>query len=241
MTDLPISLDNLISYVQSIHADSGPLANLSDAVQVANALNEHSDSLIGYFVDQARHSGASWSEIGASLGVSKQAVQKRFVARDDDDITPGHKMFKRFTPRARNVVKAARRVASLASVGQVDVDHMLVALLVEPGGIAARVIHAAGVSDEQILAQFGLELPDAELPDPPRSEVRFATNSKNVLREALMVAVNFGHNYIGTEHILLGIVRQPAGAAPGLDALGLTRDAMEAGVDKEFAEMERGL
>ncbi len=58
-----------------------PLDNLSDAVAVSAQLSEQADSLIGHFVDQARRSGASWSQIGASMGVTKQAAQQRFVPR----------------------------------------------------------------------------------------------------------------------------------------------------------------
>lgn len=77
---------------------AGPLDHLAGAVTAADQLNEQSDALIGYFVDQARSSGASWSQIGAAMGVSKQAAQKRFVARDDEP-TPEGKTFTRFTPR----------------------------------------------------------------------------------------------------------------------------------------------
>ena len=79
MADFPVSLDNLISYVQALHPDGTPLERLSDAVTVAARLDEQSDALIGHFVDQARRSGASWSQIGESMGVTKQAAQKRFV------------------------------------------------------------------------------------------------------------------------------------------------------------------
>jgi hypothetical protein len=81
MADFPVPRDNLIAYVKALHPGGGPLDNISDAVQVCAQLDEQSDALLGYFVDQARRSGASWSQIGASMGVSKQAAQKRFVPR----------------------------------------------------------------------------------------------------------------------------------------------------------------
>ena len=82
MAEFPVPLDNLIAYVKTLTPDGGPLDNVSDAFAVSTQLDEQADALIGYFVDQARRSGASWSEIGASMGVSKQAAQKRFVSRD---------------------------------------------------------------------------------------------------------------------------------------------------------------
>src|ERR1700730_14414302 len=108
----PVPLDNLISYVKTLHPDGGPLDNVADAFTVSAQLDEQSDALIGHFVDQARHSGASWSQIGASMGVSKQAAQKRFVPRwDDSDPISEGQLFSRFTLRARNVLAMAQAIA----------------------------------------------------------------------------------------------------------------------------------
>ena len=81
MDEFPVSLDTLITFVRAIQPEGDPLEHLSDAVRVSGRVEDKADSLIGYFVDEARRSGASWSQIGESMGVSKQAVQKRFVAR----------------------------------------------------------------------------------------------------------------------------------------------------------------
>jgi ATP-dependent Clp protease ATP-binding subunit ClpA len=247
MSEQPISLDNLIAFVRTIHDDAGPLDNLADAVRVAATLDEQSDALIGYFVDQARRSGAPWSEIGARMGVSKQAVQKRFVARiDESESLDQEKLFSRFTPRARKVVGAARRIASLSEAQGTDVEHLTAALLTEPEGIAALVIHGAGVSDEGLLAEFSLELPESPespesptTPAPPRGEVPFSTASKEALKASLMAALRLGHNYIGTEHILLGVVQSGGDVAERLESLGLTLPAVEAGVSAEFAKIQQ--
>src|SRR6476661_1913107 len=109
MAEFPVPLDNLIAYVKALHPEGGPLGNLSDAMVVSARLDEQSDALIGYFVDQARRAGASWSQIGSSMGVSKQAAQKRFVPREGGGLVPeGEQIFSRFTPRAGNVVAAGR-------------------------------------------------------------------------------------------------------------------------------------
>jgi ATP-dependent Clp protease ATP-binding subunit ClpA len=241
MAELPISLDNLIAFVRTIHDDAGPLDNLADAVRVASTLDEQSDALIGYFVDQARRSGAPWSEIGARMGVSKQAVQKRFVARaDESESQDPDKMFSRFTPRARSVVGAARRIASLSEAQGTGVEHLAAALLTEPEGIAALVIHSAGVSDEGLLAEFALELPESPTtPAPPRGEVPFSTASKEALKGSLMAALRLGHNYIGTEHILLGVVQSGGDVAEQLEALGLTLPVVEAGLAAEFERIKQ--
>src|SRR5271166_5690515 len=131
MDNFPVPLDNLISYVRALHPDGGPLENLSDAVTVAARLDEQSDALIGYFVDQARHSGASWSLIGASMGVSKQAAQQRFVTAL---VPEGGQMFSRFTPRALNVLAAAGEIAGRAQQERIDAEHIAAGLLSEPDG-----------------------------------------------------------------------------------------------------------
>ena len=102
----PVPLDNLIAYVRALHPEGGPLDRLSDAMEVAARLDEQSDSLIGHFVDQARVSGASWSQIGASMGVSKQAAQKRFVSRADPD---ADSFFGRRCRGRRQRIRAATR------------------------------------------------------------------------------------------------------------------------------------
>src|SRR6187401_1665674 len=109
--DYPVRLDDLIGAIKRVHTDA--LDQLADAVLAAEALGDVADHLIGHFVDQARRSGASWTDIGKSMGVTKQAAQKRFVAKADtaaNDLDPSQG-FTRFTPRARNVVMAAQNEA----------------------------------------------------------------------------------------------------------------------------------
>ena len=75
----PVRLDDLIDVIKKVHDE--PLDQLTDAVLAAEALGEVADHLIGHFVDQARRSGASWTDIGKCMGVTKQAAQKRFVPK----------------------------------------------------------------------------------------------------------------------------------------------------------------
>ena len=75
----PVRLDDLIETITKV--DSDARVQLSEAVITADHLGEVADHLIGHFVDQARRSGASWTDIGRGLGVSKQAAQKRFVPK----------------------------------------------------------------------------------------------------------------------------------------------------------------
>ncbi|MGI8901467.1 MAG: hypothetical protein ACR2HA_11190 [Nocardioides sp.] len=75
----PVRLGDLIEAIKKVHSDA--LDQLADAVIAADHLGEVADHLIGHFVDHARRSGASWTDIGRSMGVTKQAAQKRFVSK----------------------------------------------------------------------------------------------------------------------------------------------------------------
>jgi hypothetical protein len=230
MTTPPISLDNLISYVTAVHPDGGPLENLSDAVSVSAQLEVQSDALIGYFVDQARRSGASWSQIGASMGVSKQAAQQRFVSHGESA------EFSRFTRRARNALAVADQIAGNAGTELIDAAHLAAGLLSEPDGLAAKVIHGAGLSDGQVYAAFRLEPASVGDPHPhDLRHLRFTDAGRAVLRETVKAALRLGHDYIGTEHLLLGILLADGDAAQTLTGLGLTTELADQKIADEFA------
>ena len=136
MTEFPVPLDNLIAYVKALHPDGGPLENVSDAFTVSTQMDEQADALIGYFVDQARKTGLSWSQIGSAMGVSKQAAQKRFVPSKVADLMAGNpEPFSRFTDRAARVLGAAGK---LAGPDPVTAPHLAAALLTEPEGLAGE-------------------------------------------------------------------------------------------------------
>src|SRR5882757_5241988 len=102
-----VRLDDLIEAIKKVHTDA--LDQLQDAVIAADHLGDVADHLIGHFVDQARRSGASWTDIGKSMGVTRQAAQKRFVPKgsgESADLDPSQG-FGRYTERARSVVMAS--------------------------------------------------------------------------------------------------------------------------------------
>jgi hypothetical protein len=153
MSEFPVPLDNLIAYVKTLHPDGGPLENVADAFAVSARLDEQSDALIGYFVDQARRSGASWSQIGGAMGVTKQAAQKRFVPSKAADLLEGNPQpFSRFTVRAARAMAAAGQLAAPEPLGA---GHLAAAALSDPEGLAAKAIAAAGLTPEQVYAALG--------------------------------------------------------------------------------------
>jgi hypothetical protein len=261
VTGFPASLDNLIAYVKALHPGGGPVGHVADAFAVSAQLGEQSDALIGYFVDQARRSGASWSQIGTAMGVSKQAAQKRFVA-GRVNVSPRGEMFARFTQRARNVLAAARRIAiadqpepedmasavaacpdvvsSSPSAPGIGAGYLAAALLAEPEGLAARVILRAGLTVGQVYAAVGAG-PATPGPDADAGALRelsFDDSGMAVLKAALKAAPRLGHNYIGTEHLLLGVLDAGGPAAGALTALGLTPGTAESLLAAEFAEIQ---
>jgi hypothetical protein len=235
VTELPISLDNLISYVKSLHPDGDPLQNLADAFTVTAQIDDQSDALIGHFVDQARRAGASWSQIGTSMGVTKQAAQKRFVSAWESA------EFSRFTQRTRSALAAAAQAAAAAGAGPVDAPHLVAGLLAVPDGLAAKAIHGAGLSDEQVLAAVGVEPADSGGDDADVAvlrAMRFTEAGRAALRCALTAALRLSHNYIGTEHLLLGILQAHGEAAHKLTDLGLTDEVVQRRLAAEFAAIQ---
>src|SRR6186997_2688115 len=86
-----VRLDDLINAITKVHDE--PLDGLTDAMLAADHLGDVADHLVGHFVDQARRSGASWTDIGRSMGVSKQAARKKFLPPDPgapDDLEASH-------------------------------------------------------------------------------------------------------------------------------------------------------
>src|SRR5215218_9954207 len=146
----PVRLDDLIDAITAVHSDA--LDQLSDAVLAADHLGDVADHLIGHFVDRARRSGASWSDIGRSMGVTKQAAQKRLVAKGEAfDLDPAQG-FGRFTERARNVVMAAQNEARAGGSTTIAPAHLVLGLLADPGCLAMRVLAGQGVSFDALRA-----------------------------------------------------------------------------------------
>ncbi|MGV9612676.1 Clp protease N-terminal domain-containing protein [Nocardia xishanensis] len=228
-----VRLDDLISAIKKARPDN-VLEQLSDAVIAAGHLDEVADHLIGHFVDQARRSGASWTDIGASMGVTKQAAQKRFVAKGPGDPAEAAAMdpnagFAKFTPRARAVVMASQQAAQTAGNKLIGPVHLVLGLLSEPASLAAKEILTAGLDLDEVRAAATAALPPAE-PDGeggPAALVPFDAEAKKALELTFREALRLGHNYIGTEHILLALLEQENGAGL-LTGLGMDKAKTEA-------------
>lgn len=213
----PVRLDDLIDAIKTVHTE--PLEQLTDAVLAAEALGEVADHLIGHFVDQARRSGASWTDIGRCMGVTKQAAQKRFVPRADTAPLDPEQGFTRFTPRARAAVVHAQDVARDARHSEITPDHLLLGLLGDDQSLGVALLTAQGVTAEAVRAAVALIPTDGgeTLPLVP-----FSGPAKKVLELTFREALRLGHNYVGTEHLLLALLESEEPDGP-LHRLGVDR------------------
>ncbi|KAK1179867.1 ATP-dependent Clp protease ATP-binding subunit [Streptomyces sp. NBS 14/10] len=232
----PVRLDDLIEAIKKVHPQ--PLDQLSDAVIAADHLGDVADHLIGHFVDQARRSGASWSEIGQSMGVTRQAAQKRFVPKDpgEPSALDPNQVFARYTPRAKNVVMAAMNEAQAARNPEIRPEHLMLGLLSQPGALAAKAIIAQDVLLDTVRQAATAALPPAadEVPDL----IPYDAASRKVLELTFREALRLGHNYIGTEHLLLALLEYEDGAGI-LAGLGIDKPTAEAHLAQELAAVLR--
>ncbi|MBI5231755.1 MAG: AAA family ATPase, partial [Coriobacteriales bacterium] len=138
-------------------------------------------------------------------------------------------MFERFTEKARRVVVYAQEEARMLNQNYIGTEHLLLGLIREQDGIAAKALESLSISLEDVHAQVedligrGTFVPTGHIPFTPRA--------KKVLELSLREALQLGHNYIGTEHILLGLIREGEGvAAQVLLNLGADLDKVRSAV-----------
>src|SRR2546421_445154 len=136
-------------------------------------------------------------------GAGHQGLTDRSVRSDQ--------MFERFTDRARRVVVLAQEEARMLNHNYIGTEHILLGLIHEGEGVAAKALESLGISLEAVRQQVeeiigqGQQAPSGHIPFTPRA--------KKVLELSLREALQLGHNYIGTEHILLGLIREGEGVA----------------------------
>jgi hypothetical protein len=208
-----MTVEEMIQQIEADLPEADALTKVGEAQRRARALNDAGDQLVDHYVGQARASGASWSQIGDALGVSKQAAQQRRAGGQYD----------RFTLRARNVVVRAQDKARALRHPAVTTEHLLLALVDESEGIAAKVIAALAGPLDNVTKAVEAGLAPGTGPQPVH--VPFAEDCKKVMEEVREQVLGFGHNYVGTEHMLLGILKVPdCRAAEVLAGFGMDYD-----------------
>jgi hypothetical protein len=120
-------------------------------------------------------------------------------------------VFERFTDRARRVVVLAQEEARLLNHNYIGTEHLLLGLIHEGEGVAAKALESLGISLEAVRNQ--VEETIGQGGSAPSGHIPFTARAKKVLELSLREAIEIGHNYIGTEHILLGLIREGEGVA----------------------------
>ncbi|MGW2423877.1 Clp protease N-terminal domain-containing protein [Streptomyces sp. NPDC001709] len=226
MSPLDISLADLIARLDEELPDANELARISEARLRAQTLSDLGDQLIDHYVSKAKQTGASWTEIGDAIGVSKQAAQQRHAPAP----------FERFTKLNRHSIVLAQEAARTHKHDFIGTEHMLLGLLGEPQGLAYEVLVAKTGSEQRIRDAIEEAMPPTG-EKALRGHIAFRPESKEAIEQARRVSADLGHDWVGTEHTLLGLIRaEESPAAQILRSLGFTSDQLHETVKTEIAK-----
>lgn len=201
---MTMTLTALIEDVEARSPSREPLDLLATAAARVEEVTDAADALLSHFVDRTRRAGHSWTEIGAALGVTKQAVQKRFTGEKREP-----RGWDRFTDRARNVAsKHAFAAAEELGHNYVGTEHLLAAMWGEAEGIAAKALTAAGLARADVIDAI-----DTRVPRGTQGRGGFTPRAWVAIENSTKIALEMGHNYVGTEHLLLSLMTGVGGMA----------------------------
>lgn len=206
MTTVP-DLDTLTAEI----APDSALAGVAAANALAERLRARADELLDLYVDLARVSGASWSDIGCALGTSKQAAQQRFAALADPAGSPTPFGL---TGTAADTLNRAGAHARELGHHYIRPEHLVLALIDQPQELAGQVLTQLGVTPKDIRAK----LRDRVAAGSPRPDgsLGVAPQTKRLLELARAIAKSLGHSCPKTEHLLLAAtlprLHSPAGS-----------------------------
>jgi hypothetical protein len=213
-----MTLDELIDRTRAEATSSEPIDVLASAAGRQQELADLGDQLLDHFVQEARTSGCSWAQIGGALGVTKQAAQQRHSAerglfsrlKGAVGGTVSGK-FARFSQDARSAVVRAQEEARQFCHDQIGPEHLLLGVAAQTGTIGANALREVGADADRLRA--AVEEIDGRGSRMPSGHIRFAPQAKKLLELALRQSIHLGHNYIGTEHIVLGVITDGTGRA----------------------------
>jgi GNAT superfamily N-acetyltransferase len=183
------------------------LDRLSAASELAAKLRARGDELVDQFVESARANGSSWSEIGGSLGTSKQAAQQRFAALANPPAAQAP--FGLTGPAADTLTKAAAHAQGLGH-HYIRPEHLILAIVDQADELGGKVLADLGVTPAAVRA--GVESRLGSGPPRPSGSLGVAPQTKRLLELARSTAKSLGHRCPRTEHILL------AATSPKLDS-----------------------
>ncbi|MGW0969627.1 Clp protease N-terminal domain-containing protein [Streptomyces sp. NPDC002516] len=226
MSPLDISLADLIARLDEELPEADELARISEARLRAQTLSDLGDQLIDHYVSKAKRTGASWTQIGDAIGVSKQAAQQRHAPA----------AFERFTHLNRHSIVLAQEAARTHKHDFIGTGHLLLGLLGEPQGLAYGVLMAQAESEGSVREAIEAAMPPAGA-KALRGHIAFREESKEAIGQARHAAVDLGHDWVGTEHMLLGLIHaEESTAGQVLRSLGFTPDQLRETVKAVAAE-----
>lgn len=232
MSPLNVNLADVITQLERDTPDATDLDRISEAQRRAHTLTDVGEQLVGYYVTRAKHAGASWSQIGDAIGVSKQAVQQRWTPQT----------FERFTDRARHVIVLSQEAARDHRNHHIGTEHIALGLLGEPKGLAYQLL-AERVGSAEAVTRAVEDVIERGTQNSP-AKIPFTANGKLVLEESVRAADDLGHEFVGTEHLLLGVLAVDDGlgaralAAVNVD-LATLRPVVEERVTAALAERRK--
>jgi ClpA/ClpB-like protein len=224
------SLTELIQTVNDRSADEDALTLVAAAAEVSGEITSKADLLLGHFVEVARHAGRSWAEIGAALGVTKQGAQQRFVDRDATTPSAEDQLLVGYTVRARASVARAREEAVEMGHNYVGTEHLLLGVLADPAALSVRVLTELGIPADELRRTVMEAAGPRSPPEPSAGDAPFTPRSRRVLDLTRGESLRLGHNYVGTEHLLIALAAEKDGAGG--------RVLREHGVDVDRARNE---
>jgi Clp amino terminal domain, pathogenicity island component len=193
MGEVP-GIDELTSEI----APGTPLARLAAAAELADRLRARGDQLLDQFVDAARSGGASWAEIGCTLGTSKQAAHERFAALADPPV--GQAPFG-LSGTAAAVLRSAGEEALALGHHFIAPEHLVLGLLAQPDELAAQALAELGVTANAVRERVGERLGTGA--PRPTGSLGVSPQAKRLLELARAIAKSLGSRCPKTEHILL--------------------------------------
>jgi hypothetical protein len=216
------TLETLIVQINTEHRTDPVLDRLERAVELADRLGELSENLVGYFVDESRRAGESWSEIGSRLGVSRQAAQKRFIVADGES----DRFWDRTSKGFKAVIDLAEAAARDRNQGFLGTEHVLLALSDRPRDPATAILASIGVEPKLLRgAVVGRIGPLADIPGS--TDAPLTAKLLRVLQLAKREAMRMESDEIDTVHLALALLAINEGIAfEILSNLGVTYDGV---------------
>lgn len=208
-----------------------PLHRLGEAVRISEDLAATGDAVVDHFVEEARLAHHSWAQIGEVLGMTKQAAQQRFRTRWFDRFTRSRRSSNSscFTDRARQAVEVAKHEARSLNHNYIGTEHVLLGLFNDRSSVAAKVLDSLEITARDIRQMLSDEIGVGK--EPVSGSIPFTPRAKKALDFSVREGRELGHNYVGTEHILLALSALEEGlAAKFLTELGARYDDIHSAV-----------